>query len=44
VELAVHQVEGFGHAGFDGAFGDVEDLGDFAELEVLVMAQDQTVR
>ena len=41
LELTIHQVEGFGHAGFDGTFGNVEDLGNFTEFEVLVMAQDQ---
>jgi hypothetical protein len=33
-------IEAFGHARFDGAFGNVEDIGDFAKFEILVMTQD----
>src|SRR5688500_75655 len=39
VQDVAESVKGLGHAGFDGAFGDGEHVGDFAELEALIMAQ-----
>jgi len=40
LENSAQAREGFGHAGIDSAFRDVEDFGDLGEFQVLVMAQD----
>jgi len=40
LQVAGELVEGVGHAGLDGAFGDLQDIGDFAELEVFEVTED----